>query len=1201
MPSGPPVSFAPYQVVAIVASAGGHAAVANVLRSLPDGFAVPIIVVQHLAAESLVAETYRRRVPMPVARIEEGSRLQPGVALVAPGRVLVDLMPDGSCALRPSERGALDYPFDHFLDTVARSFGRHAIAVVLTGMGRDGAAGARRVRDAEGRVIVQSEASAECAEMPGAAIQAGAGDLVVPLGDIGQVIGDIVAGTRRPVLRSEVLAVHALFGGDGAVRAVLHQVDWRETALGPVMSWPRSLNGIVRAVLASPIAMVVHWGEELIQIANDEYLRAQPDARAMQGRPARDRSPDFAAQLARVVRTGEVARHENAPNSQSGNERFVTLSHAPLTDDSGTPAGVLSTALDTTPLVVAERRINTIRELVAQTNGARTANEAVADIVEALARNKHDVAHALVYSIDKTRQGLSLVAASGVSAGSTTAPHWIDLRKDYDAWPVERALEEGTVVTLNEGVSVIPLRVKPTERPGAVLIIAATEARLASDSAYRAFCDIVAARIASVLAEAQTLEAERLHVDQLLELDRAKTQFFANVSHEFRTPLTLLLAPLEELLREREALPRRAADDLIIAVRNARRLLGLVNNLLDFSQLDERRRDIPFEDIDLAAATTDATSAFRSAIEAAGLELRLRCEPGLPLVTANREMWERIVSNLVANAFKFTFKGHISVIVRPLSLHAELVVADSGIGIPTHELRNIFKRFHRVRGARARTAEGAGIGLSLVDDLVKRMGGQIRVASQEGVGTTFTVWMPYKSARALAQARRGSVIEAAAAEPRDDLAREAARWSVQRTTLPEGVLEDLLGPPSEALADARPRERLVVVDDNADMRDYLRRLLESRWEVHTAPDGEGALAVALRVRPAVLVADVMMPNLDGFELLRRVRQHPELSRLPVVLVTARAGEDAAIEGLLSGADDYVAKPFSPRELLARVRTVVERARAEAALRESEAKIRTMFETMIEACCIFEMIYDSGKPVDWRILEANAGYEKQSGLKDVAGKLASEVMPGTETYWIETFGRVVETGEPEQIEKWHQPSGRWIHSSTARVGGSGSKRLVSVFYDITERKRVEAALRESEEKFRSVFETIEEGFCIIEVLFDASGKPMDYRFLETNRWFQKQTGFANAVGKTVREFAPHHEQHWFDIYGRVARTGESVRFENEAKTIGAIYDVHAFRVGAPGENRVAVLFHDITERKSEEHARPLPTEVETLRDKTELRG
>lgn len=132
------------------------------------------------------------------------------------------------------------------------------------------------------------------------------------------------------------------------------------------------------------------------------------------------------------------------------------------------------------------------------------------------------------------------------------------------------------------------------------------------------------------------------------------------------------------------------------------------------------------------------------------------------------------------------------------------------------------------------------------------------------------------------------------------------------------------------------------------------------------------------------------------------------------------------------------------------------------LRESDAKFRAVFETMIEACCIFEMIYDDlGRPVDWKILEANAGYEKQSGLKDVAGKLASEVMPGTEPYWIETFGRVVETGEAEQIERWHQPTGRWIHSSTARIGGSGSRRLVSVFYDITERKRAEIALRESE--------------------------------------------------------------------------------------------------------------------------------------------
>jgi len=406
--------------------------------------------------------------------------------------------------------------------------------------------------------------------------------------------------------------------------------------------------------------------------------------------------------------------------------------------------------------------------------------------------------------------------------------------------------------------------------------------------------------------------------------------FFSNISHEFRTPLTLLLGPLEEMLASRQTLPRELAPALEMAIRNARGLLGLVNDLLDFSQADSHRARAQFEPTDLGALTTDIASAFRGAVEAAGLTLEVRCDPGISRFAMDRRMWEKIVSNLLSNALKFTFEGKILVSLRPLSLHAELIVQDTGVGIPDAEIPRLFKRFHRVRGVRARTAEGSGIGLWMVDDLVQRMGGQIRVRSKENAGTTFTIWVPFKSQRGSETATTDRPPEHAA-----QVARQVSRWSVddgRDATVAGEIVEDLGGPASSPAAASSVMQRIMVVDDNADMRAYLRRLLSPHWRVDTVPDAARALELARAVRPDLILADVMMPGVDGFELLKRLRADPDLGQTAVMLVPARAGEEAAIKGLTAGADDYIAKPFSPRELIARIAASIERLRAGAAHR-----------------------------------------------------------------------------------------------------------------------------------------------------------------------------------------------------------------------------------------------------------------------------
>ena len=976
-----PTSKTPFQVVAFVASAGGYPAVATALRGLPEGFRIPIVVMQHLSPQSTKSvDVFRSTNPLPVEFLQNGGTLRPGVVLVAPAGVFVEFLPDGSCAFSPCERGALDDPLSRMLDSLARSFGPYAIGVVLTGMGDDGARGARHLHDTGGRVLVQSPESAEHVGMPRAAIQAGAADLVVPLEELGHVIGEIASGTRNPRLQSEVEAVEGLFGGPGLARAQLREVDWSATSLGPVHTWEKSLRAIVRTVLTSREAMVIRWGRERVTICNDAYLPQLGELSNPQGQPSEALHTAewevVSAELKKVELSGEATVLPNqlwTPVRDSLSiESYFTTSYSPLHDDAGAIAGVLSTSIDTTPRVLVERRMKTLSAVAESTGPTATPRETCERAVEALARNTHDLPLSLIYLLDRTRRSATLVAAKGVEPGSPAAPRLLDLRSEAAVWPVGRATRGEPSVLVKDLVtrlsglvvepwpeplasaSVIPLTSVAGEPPVGAIVLGHSP-RLVMDAAYADFLSQIAVRVTARFAEAQFRQRERERLEGLSELDRLKTDFFANVSHEFRTPLTLLLAPLDQLLRQRDALPAALVPEVDLAARNSRRLLGLVNNLLDFSQIESRRRQANLEVVDLCGVLTDVVSAFRSAIESAGLTLRLECDPAIPPVPINREMWERVVSNLLSNAFKFTFEGEIAVVLRKLALHAELEIADTGVGIPTAELPNIFKRFHRVRGARARTAEGSGIGLAIVQDLVERMGGQIRVQSREGRGTTFTIWMPFKP-----NAYAKTVIATPEPHPNSagvatELAEQASRWLVhadRQPENPEGVAADLLGPPASAgfpfspgAVEAPPRGRIVVADDNADLREYLRRLLAPRWDVEVVGDGQAALDAIRRARPDVLLADVMMPNMDGFELLKRIRSEPELQHLPVMLVTARAGEEAAIEGLLAGADDYIAKPFSPRELVARVRAVIDRAQVDAALRESEKRLADELGTM----------------------------------------------------------------------------------------------------------------------------------------------------------------------------------------------------------------------------------------------------------------
>lgn len=1086
-----------YDVIVVGASAGGLVASTALLRGLPEGRTPAIVIMLHLPPEA-ATDAFYERLGFKAAWLRPDSQLVPGSLFVCPPRSFVEVLPDGTCRISPAAEGALERPIDRFLDSAARSFGPRAIGVILTGMGSDGAAGARTLRTAGGRMIVQSESSCDQPEMPAAAIAAGAAELVVPLRDIGQVIGEILAGAPRPKSRSEIQAVQRAFGDEGEMARLARETDWSRTRLGPVLAWPDELRLMVRSSLDSTEATAVWWGPELLQIYNDAWRTLLGAAKhpAAFGAPARETGPeiwrDLGPMVQRVMTRGETASGENQllmlERHGALEEVYVTFAHSPIRNVSGEVVGVRNTGRDTTQHVVADRRTDALRDLGAALAGAGDTREACELAAAALGKHSLDVPFALFYLKTPGRREATLAGAAGVAPGSAMAAHAVPLTSvDQGGWPL------GSLFTTADAQPVIvadlaarfpglvpfamqpglppgwqapqravalPLRATSGREPTGVLIVALSPHR-PYDERHAGFVEMLAQQASAGLGAARARQLERERLERLAELDRSKTEFFSNVSHEFRTPLTLLLAPLEELARRREQLPARAADELDVATRNAHRLLRLVNSLLDFSQIEARRERAAVELVDIGKLTGEIASAFRDAIETAGLALRVEIAEDLPPVPVNREMWEKVLSNLISNAFKFTFTGEVVVRVKALRLHAELEVSDSGVGIPPAELPNVFKRFHRVRGTRARSVEGAGIGLAIVHDLVQRMGGQVAVRSVEGTGTAFTIWMPFKP---IAQ----PVGAPQAAEPGPGvaaaLAREAAAWNgIGRTVNEASVIGEGYDLPDHDNPRLTRGARVLIAEDNAEMRDYLVRMLEGYWHVTTVADGTAALDAARSERPELILADVMMPRRDGFSLLRAIRDDKTLRRTAVVFLTARAGEEATIEGLLAGADDYLAKPFSGRELVARLSAAIERSRADAALRESEGRFRALVKASSDV--VYRMSPDW---TEMRRLEGR-GFLSDS-IQPSTNWMTGYIPPEEQAMVQAAIRRAVVTRSTFELE----------HRVLRRDGSLGwtLSRALPVFddaghitewlgtaSDVTERKLAEIALRESTGRLR----------------------------------------------------------------------------------------------------------------------------------------
>ncbi|HET6530494.1 MAG TPA: SpoIIE family protein phosphatase [Actinoplanes sp.] len=724
------------------------------------------------------------------------------------------------------------------------------------------------------------------------------------------------------------------FQRGGEMGRRMSSLDWADTPLGRPADWPPELQNAVATMLASRAQMVIFYGPNYCALYNDSYIVTMGGKHPGHiGRPGREMWAEAWSVLQDLF-DGVAATDESYWASdylfmlhRYGflEETYFDISYDPIRTADGSVGGVMCIVTETTGRVLNERRVRTLSAL-----GSRLADPADqvglgARVGEVLGENDADVPFAALYLDDPDEGGeLTLAGSSGAPPAEFTAlrgagaPVVAEVLRSGRAarMPVRAACAQPPSSAADEAL-VLPVGIG-TSNVG-VLVVGLSR-YLAMDTDYSDFFDLATAQISRAVANLRAYEQERRRAAELAALDAAKTNFFSNVSHEFRTPLTLILGPLEDLLSS-PGLSDDQRDRLLPMHRNGLRLLKLVNTVLDFSRLESGRMRAAYRPTDLSDYTSRLASTFRSAAERAGLRLEVDTPPLPAPVYVDHELWEKIVLNLLSNAVKFTPAGTITVRLTAAGGAAVLEVIDTGVGIPAEEQEKLFDRFHRAASTWSRSHEGTGIGLALVRELAELHGGSAVARSEVGKGSTFTVTIPFGAAHLPADRvldDRSGV--AAEIEPR--LYVEEAHWWAG-----ESGSEPVLPAREIGRVEDSRRGRILLVDDNADLRDHVARLLRPFFDVTTAVDGRAAVAYAMRDPFDLVLTDVMMPRLDGFGLIRALRADERTRDVPIVVLSARAGVEASVEGLTAGADDYLVKPFSARDLTARVRANLELGQA----------------------------------------------------------------------------------------------------------------------------------------------------------------------------------------------------------------------------------------------------------------------------------
>jgi signal transduction histidine kinase len=693
--------------------------------------------------------------------------------------------------------------------------------------------------------------------------------------------------------------------GGGEMGERIRASDWANNPLGPVAGWPQSLRTAVSICLSSRFPTALWIGAELRLLYNDAWRpilgrSRHPHALSSPGRDAWPEAwPILGPVLGGVLANGQVALSDDQllMLERSGHleEAYFTSSFSPIRAETGEVAGVFAAAHETTPRVIGERRLRTLRELAAAAPVATTASEACRRAVAALAADPADVPFALLYLVDEDGRRAHLCESTPLPSGQPLTPPQVDLTaQSGDAvWPLATVTRSGHPLVLPLDASfgpppsgpwplpprqavALPLKSSGRDRVAGVLVLGVNPCR-ALDDEHRGFHDLVAAHVAAALANAVASEEERRRaaaLAALAEADRRKDEFLATLAHELRNPLAPLRNGLE-VMRLARADAGARDEALAMMERQLGQMVRIIDDLLDVSRISRGKLALRRERVDLAKVLRQAVETSRPLIEAGRHELTVRLPADPVFVDADATRLAQVFANLLNNAAKYTEPGgRILLSLEHQGAEAMVAVRDTGVGIPAAMLPRVFEMFVQVEHSLERAQGGLGIGLALVRGLVGMHGGAVEANSEgHGQGSEFVVRLP------------------------------VAPPPVGRGAAPAGD------------GAARAAHRVLVVDDNDDSAASLAMLLEAMGnEARTARDGLEALEVGAAFRPDVVLLDIGLPRLNGYEAARRIRLEPWGKGILLVAQTGWSQEEDRRQSREAGFDFHLVKPIDPAVL-----------------------------------------------------------------------------------------------------------------------------------------------------------------------------------------------------------------------------------------------------------------------------------------------